>query len=83
MRANAEDRYVSAFEVYMGKKGNSVEKGLGSKVVKCLTEELYNTYHHVYHDTSLPVWILHLTFIEPGCTAVQPSGLTGRFFLWH
>ena len=37
MRADAESGYVSAFEVYTGKKGDSVEQGLGSKVVLSLT----------------------------------------------
>ena len=40
MRADAVSGYVSAFQVYSGKKGNSTEKALGSKVVKHLTEEL-------------------------------------------
>lgn len=38
MLANAENGCVSAYEVYTGKKGDSVEKGLGSKVIKCLME---------------------------------------------
>ena len=44
MRADAVSRYVLAFQVYSGKKSNNTEKGLGSKVVKHLTEELQNTY---------------------------------------
>ena len=50
MRADAVSGYVSAFQVYSGKKGNDTEKTLGSKVVKHLTEELQNTYRHVYFD---------------------------------
>ena len=50
MRADAVSRYVLAFQVYSGKKSNNTEKGLGSKVVKHLTEELQNTYRHVYFD---------------------------------
>lgn len=50
MRADAVSGYVSAFQVYSGKKGNNTEKGLGSKVVKHLTEDLQNTYRHVYFD---------------------------------
>ena len=50
MRANAKNGYVSAFEVYTGKTGSYSEKGLGSKVVKHSTKELYNIYQHVYYD---------------------------------
>ena len=50
MRADAESGYVSALEVYTGKKGDNVEQGLGSKVVLSLTEDLKNTYRHIYFD---------------------------------
>ena len=50
MRADSQNGYVSAFEVYTGKKGDSVEHDLGAKVVKNLTEKLHNTYRHVYFD---------------------------------
>ena len=36
IRAEAVNGYVSGFEVYMGKKSDSVEKGLGATVVKTL-----------------------------------------------
>ena len=42
--------YVLEFQVYSHKKGNDTEKALGSKVVKHLTEELQNTYQHVYFN---------------------------------
>ena len=41
---------VSCLEIYTGKKTDRVEQGLGAKVVKCLTEELRNTYRHIYFD---------------------------------
>lgn len=50
MRADALSGYVSAFEVYTGRKADSVEKGLGANVVKTLTEELQNTFRHIYFD---------------------------------
>lgn len=50
MRANAENGFVSDFQVYTGKKEEAAEKGLGSKVVKGLSEKLYGSYHHVYFD---------------------------------
>ena len=50
MRADAENGFVSAFEVYTGKKGTNVEKNLGSNVVKSLTKDHKHTYRHVYYD---------------------------------
>ena len=50
MWAEAENGYVSAFEVYTGKKGDSVEHGLGATVVKNLSNDLHHTYHHLYFD---------------------------------
>ena len=38
MRADADNGFVSAFEVYTGKIGNTSVKGLGANVVKGLTE---------------------------------------------
>ena len=40
MLADATNGYVSSFEVYTGKKKDSVEKGLGARVVKNLTQHL-------------------------------------------
>ena len=50
MRADSLNGYVSAFQVYVGKQGDAVERGLGAKVVKGLTEDLHGTYRHVYFD---------------------------------
>ena len=50
MRADSLTGYVSAFQVYVGKKDDTVERNLGANVIKCLTEELNNTYRHVYFD---------------------------------
>ena len=41
MRANAENGFVTNFEVYTGKK-DAVEKGLGANVVKSLTQHLHH-----------------------------------------
>ena len=48
--ADAHIRYISVFQVYTGKTGNSVEKGLGSNVVKTLCKPYENTYRHIYFD---------------------------------
>lgn len=50
MRAEAANGYVSGLEVYTGKKGNAVEHGLGSSVVKHLSEDLHHTHRHLYFD---------------------------------
>ena len=49
---------VSAFEVYTGKKGDSVDHGLGATVVKNLSNDLHHTYRHLYFDNSSPVSLL-------------------------
>ena len=48
--ADASNGYVSSFQVYTGKEGNSTEHGLGAKVVKSLTANLSGSYRHVYFD---------------------------------
>ena len=50
MRADATTGYVSAFEVYTSKKGDSVEKGLRAQVVKGLCASLYHSNRHVCFD---------------------------------
>ena len=40
--ADARTGFISKFDVYTGKKGDNVEKGLGSSVVKHLTSHLQN-----------------------------------------
>ena len=39
--------YISAFQVYTGKSGDSTEHGLGARVVKDLTEDLKDTQTHL------------------------------------
>ena len=39
--ADADNGFVSKFDVYTEKKRETTEKGLGSKMVKCLSEQLY------------------------------------------
>ena len=48
--ADASNRYIANFQVYTGKQGNSVEKGLGANVVKTLTKPYVNSFRHVYFD---------------------------------
>jgi hypothetical protein len=52
------DGYISQFEIYTGKVGQTTEKCLGSKVVKTLTTDLFGKFHEVYfanYFTSLPL----------------------------
>ena len=48
--ADASNGYITNFQVYSGKQGDSVEQGLGAKVVKTLTEPYINSSRHVYFD---------------------------------
>lgn len=57
IRANSNG-YISQFEIYTGKVGQTTEKCLGSRVVKTLTTDLFGKFHEVYFDnyfTSLPL----------------------------
>lgn len=59
MRADPNNGYVNEFQVYTGKEGNVVEKGLGERVVRDLTRDIWGKFHHVYCDnyfTSLPLF---------------------------
>ena len=42
--------YFSRLEIYTGKKGNTVEHGLGGRVVKDLTTNFQHKWHRVYID---------------------------------
>ena len=59
MRADPHNGFVNDFQVYTGKEGNIPEKGLGERVVKDLTKDIWGKYHHVYCDnyfTSIPLF---------------------------
>ena len=66
MCADAQTGYVSGFEVYTGKKGTTIERGLGEKVVKTLTTPLHNTYRHVYFDNFFSSIDLFLDLLRAG-----------------
>ena len=48
--ADSTNGYFSRLEVYTGKKGNTTEKNLGSRVVKDLTSDFQGKWHRVYFD---------------------------------
>ena len=45
--ADASNGYISAFQVYTGKSGDSTEHGLEARVVKDVTEDLKDTHRHI------------------------------------
>ena len=47
---DSHNGYFWKFEVYTGKQGDTVEKGLAARVVKSLTEDLKGQNCHVYFD---------------------------------
>ena len=47
---DSHNGYFSQFNVYTGKKGNTTENNLGTRVVKTLTAELKGKDHHVFFD---------------------------------
>ena len=48
--ADAMNGYFCRFEVYCGKKGSNVEKGLATRVVKDLTNDFQGKHHHIFFD---------------------------------
>jgi len=48
--ADSDNGYFCRLQVYTGKKGNTTEKNLGSRVVKDLTFDFRNKWHHVFFD---------------------------------
>ncbi|KAK3108956.1 hypothetical protein FSP39_019728 [Pinctada imbricata] len=50
MRADPHNGFVNEFQVYTGKEGRTVEKGLGERVVRDLSRSIWGNYHHIYCD---------------------------------
>ena len=50
VRADSHNGYISRFECYTGKKGDTTEVGLGGKVVERLTRDLVGKNYHIYMD---------------------------------
>jgi hypothetical protein len=48
--SNAVNGYVSEFQLFIGKKKDTVKRNLGSTVVKTLAQPYYNTYRYLYFD---------------------------------
>ena len=48
--ADSHNGYFWKFQVYTGKQGDTVERGLPARVVKSLTEDLKGKHYHVFFD---------------------------------
>ena len=58
-RADPHNGFLNDFQVYTGKTNNVVEIGLGERVVKDLTRNIWGKNHHVYcnnYFTSVPLF---------------------------
>ena len=55
MHAESKSVYASEFDVYTGKKGDRVDRGLAASVVMNLTNKTRNKNHHIYFDNFLPL----------------------------
>lgn len=47
---DSDNGYFSRLEVYTGKKGDQIEKGLGARVVKNLMEDFHRKWYRVFFD---------------------------------
>lgn len=50
MCCDAKNAYLSRFSVYLGKRDNGPEQGLGHNVVTTLTDNIQGTYRWIYFD---------------------------------
>ena len=64
--SDAKNGYVSEFEVYTGKKANTVEKNLGANVVKTLTKSYIGTFRHIFFDNFFTSIALLLDLLKSG-----------------
>ena len=67
--ADAVSGYCCNLQIYTGKEGNNVEKGLASRVVKDLMENYQGLGHHVYVDNFYTSPQLFKDLLEAGTLA--------------
>ena len=70
-RAEASSGYVSAFQVYTGKQGDTTETGLGAKVVKSLMK---GSHRHIFFDNYFSSVDLLLDLHRDGLYGLGPTG---------
>ena len=63
---------MSASEVYIGRKGDTVEKGLGANVMKSLCESIYHTKRHIYFD-NFSSMDLALDLLQNSCGTLRSN----------
>ena len=90
-QSRTSNGYLSAFQVYTGKQGDTIETGLGAEVVKNLTQDLKSSHRHLYFQLLLycrppprlvsgsTLWLLH-SDIQPQrvSSAVEVIGEKGQ-----
>ena len=79
-RCDSHTGYNSYFEIYLGKQGDTTEKGLGRKVVLNMTKDIYNKGYHVYFDNFFLALIWHLSLLIRKLTVEQQFKLVGKVF---
>ena len=74
--ADSHNGYISDFDVYTGKKGDTAEVGLGGSVVKRLTRDLVGKYYHIYVDNFFSSVTLYKNLLDEGiyCTGIYTVG---------
>ena len=81
-RADASNGYISAFQVYTKKSGDTTEHGLGERVVKDLTVDLKDTHTActftliitflvlIFCSTCFKMFCMHVEHCEPTGTGI-------------
>jgi len=69
MLCDANNAYLSKFDVYLGKQNNTTEHGLGHNVVMKLSEEMHHSHRHVYFDNYFTGVPLLRSLLEKGLYA--------------
>ena len=81
MHGDSHNGYVSEFQVYVRKSGDS-EKGLGLRVVKDLTKTLtHQYYHHIYFDNFFSSPLLLVQLYENGLYGCRTMRMNRKGFL--
>ena len=70
VHADSHNGYISHFDVYTGKRGDTAQVGLGGSVVKHLTQDLVGKYYHIYMDNCFSSVTLYKNLLDEGiyCT---------------
>jgi len=80
VRADSHNGYISDFDVYTGKKGDTAEVGLGGSVVKRLTRDLVGKYYHIYMDNFFSSVTLYKNLLEEGIYCTGTLQANRRYF---